>query len=115
MEAEGEDRFTLPIAGMATRLRLTWVTIVRKKLKLCFERDYCGTRTSTSMHDSLADIAYAQGDTATMEKEETFLNDEPDQEMGVFGRHGGIAPPTARFRKRGSSTRKDGRLRSGCS
>jgi hypothetical protein len=34
-----------------------------------------------------------------MEKEETFLNDEPDQEMGVFGRRGGIAAAHGQIQK----------------
>jgi len=44
-----------------------------------------------SMHDALANIAYAQGDLAEMEKQETFLHDQPDLEMGLDSRHGDIA------------------------
>ncbi|MGA8732290.1 MAG: protein kinase [Terriglobales bacterium] len=44
-----------------------------------------------TLHAALANIAYAQGDLATMEKEETFLNDQPDLAMNVNNRHGDIA------------------------
>ena len=44
-----------------------------------------------SMHDALANIAYAQGDLAEMEKQETFLHDQPDLEMSLNSRHGDIA------------------------
>ena len=43
------------------------------------------------LHDQLAIVAYAQGDTATMEKEEALLRDQPDLAMGVNNRHGDIA------------------------
>jgi eukaryotic-like serine/threonine-protein kinase len=43
------------------------------------------------LHDQLAVVAYAQGDTATMEKEEALLRDRPDLAMGVNNRHGDIA------------------------
>ncbi len=43
------------------------------------------------LHDRLADLAYAQGDLPTMEKEETFLHDQPDLEMNLNTRHGDIA------------------------
>ena len=43
------------------------------------------------LHDSLANIAYAQGDLAEMEKQETFLHDQPDLAMNVDSRHGDIA------------------------
>ncbi|MBV9341165.1 MAG: tetratricopeptide repeat protein, partial [Acidobacteria bacterium] len=43
------------------------------------------------VHDNLALLAYAQGDPATMDKEETLLHGEPDLEMSVAGRHGEIA------------------------
>jgi serine/threonine protein kinase/tetratricopeptide (TPR) repeat protein len=52
-----------------------------------------------SMHDALANIAYAQGDLAEMEKQETFLHDQPDLEMGVDGRHGDIAATHGQVRK----------------
>ncbi|MFY9844168.1 MAG: protein kinase [Terriglobales bacterium] len=44
-----------------------------------------------SMHDALANIAYAQGNLAEMEKQETFLHDQPDLEMSLNSRHGDIA------------------------
>jgi serine/threonine protein kinase/tetratricopeptide (TPR) repeat protein len=43
------------------------------------------------LHDQLAIVAYAQGDTATMEKEEALLRDQPDSAVGVNNRHGDIA------------------------
>jgi serine/threonine protein kinase/tetratricopeptide (TPR) repeat protein len=44
-----------------------------------------------NLHDLLANLAYAQGDLAAMEKEETFLHDQPDLEMNLNTRHGDIA------------------------
>jgi eukaryotic-like serine/threonine-protein kinase len=44
-----------------------------------------------NLHDRLADLAYAQGDLATMEKEEAFLHEQPDLEMNLNTRHGDIA------------------------
>ncbi len=43
------------------------------------------------LHDQLAIVALAQGDTAAMEKEEALLRDRPDLAMGVNNRHGDIA------------------------
>ena len=51
------------------------------------------------LHDVLAVIAYAQGDTATMEKEEAFLGDQPDLAMGVNNRHGDIAASHGQLQK----------------
>lgn len=42
-------------------------------------------------HIYLADIAYVQGDMATMEKEDAFLHDQPSLGMGVLSRRAGIA------------------------
>jgi serine/threonine protein kinase/tetratricopeptide (TPR) repeat protein len=44
-----------------------------------------------NLHDNLANLAYAQGDLATMEKEDAFLHDQPDLEMNLNTRHGDIA------------------------
>jgi serine/threonine protein kinase/tetratricopeptide (TPR) repeat protein len=44
-----------------------------------------------TLHDSLADIALAEGDLATMESEESFSKAQPEWEIGVFFRHGDIA------------------------
>jgi serine/threonine protein kinase/tetratricopeptide (TPR) repeat protein len=52
-----------------------------------------------SMHDTLASVAYAQGDTATMEKEESFLQGQPDLKMNVAGRHGDIAAAHGQLQK----------------
>ncbi|PYV54853.1 MAG: hypothetical protein DMG91_13560 [Acidobacteria bacterium] len=52
-----------------------------------------------SLHDTLAVIAYAQGDIAGMEKEEAFLHDQPDLEMGVNNRHGDIAASHGQIQK----------------
>ena len=43
------------------------------------------------LHDLLASIAYGQGDTATMEKEEALMRDQPDLAMNINNRHGDIA------------------------
>jgi eukaryotic-like serine/threonine-protein kinase len=40
------------------------------------------------LHDTLANIALAQGDLATMEREEALAKVQPDLEWGVFYRHG---------------------------
>ena len=47
--------------------------------------------TFLGLHDTLAYIAYAQGDLATMDKEDAFLHDQPDLEMNLNTRHGDIA------------------------
>jgi len=52
-----------------------------------------------NMHDDLANIAYAQGDIAGMEKEEASLHDEPDLEMNVDFRHGEIAADHGQIQK----------------
>ena len=51
------------------------------------------------LHDSLASIAYAQGDLAEMEKQEMFLHDQPDLEMNLDSRHGDIAASHGQVRK----------------
>ncbi len=43
------------------------------------------------LHASLADIALAEGDFATMESEERFSKTQPEWETNVFFRHGDIA------------------------
>jgi eukaryotic-like serine/threonine-protein kinase len=43
------------------------------------------------LHASLADIALAEGDFATMESEERFSKTQPEWEANVFFRHGDIA------------------------
>jgi len=52
-----------------------------------------------SMHDTLANIAYAQGDLAEMEKQEAFLHDQPDLEMNLDSRHGDIAASHGQIQK----------------
>jgi eukaryotic-like serine/threonine-protein kinase len=51
------------------------------------------------LHDNLAYIAFVQGDTATMDKEEAFLHDQPDLELGVDSRHGDIAASRGQIRQ----------------
>ncbi len=51
------------------------------------------------LHDTLATIAYAQGDLAEMEKQETFLHDQPDLEMNLDSRHGDIAASHGQVQK----------------
>ncbi|MFZ0797116.1 MAG: protein kinase [Terriglobales bacterium] len=51
------------------------------------------------LHDSLANIAYAQGDLAEMEKQETFLHDQPDLDMNLNSRHGDIAASHGQIQK----------------
>ncbi len=53
----------------------------------------------TYLHDVLANIAYAQGDLAEMEKQETLLHDQPDLEMGLNSRHGDIAASHGQIQK----------------
>jgi serine/threonine protein kinase/tetratricopeptide (TPR) repeat protein len=50
-------------------------------------------------HDVLANIAYAQGDLAEMEKQETFLHDQPDLELNLNTRHGDIAAAHGQIQK----------------
>jgi serine/threonine protein kinase/tetratricopeptide (TPR) repeat protein len=52
-----------------------------------------------SMHDALANIAYAQGDLVEMEKQEAFLHDQPDLEMSLNSRHGDIAASHGQIEK----------------
>jgi serine/threonine protein kinase/tetratricopeptide (TPR) repeat protein len=44
-----------------------------------------------ALHDTLANIALAQGDLATMEKEESLGKAQPDLEWAAYYRHGDIA------------------------
>jgi serine/threonine protein kinase/tetratricopeptide (TPR) repeat protein len=53
----------------------------------------------TSLHDGLANIALAQGDLATMGKEEAFLHAEPDLEFAVDFRHGDMAASHGQLRQ----------------
>src|ERR1035437_6181741 len=53
----------------------------------------------TFLHDALATIAYAQGDLAEMEKQETFLYNQPDLEMSLNSRHGDIAASHGQIQK----------------
>ena len=45
----------------------------------------------TSLHDTLATIALAQGDPVMLQKEEAFLHEQPDLEFNVNFRHGDMA------------------------
>jgi eukaryotic-like serine/threonine-protein kinase len=51
------------------------------------------------IHDILASIAYAQGDLAEMEKQETFIHDQPDLELSFNTRHGEIAASHGQIQK----------------
>jgi tetratricopeptide (TPR) repeat protein len=51
------------------------------------------------LHDLLANVAYAQGDLAEMEKQEAFLHDQPDLEMNLNSRHGDIATSHGQIQK----------------
>jgi serine/threonine protein kinase/tetratricopeptide (TPR) repeat protein len=51
------------------------------------------------MHDYLALVAYAQGDSAAMEKEERYLDGHADLEMNVNSRHGDIAAAHGQLQK----------------
>jgi serine/threonine protein kinase/tetratricopeptide (TPR) repeat protein len=53
----------------------------------------------TSLHDTLASIALAQGDLATMEKEEAPLHAQPDLEFNVNFRHGDMAASHGQLRQ----------------
>ena len=53
----------------------------------------------TNLHDSLADIALAEGDLATMESEEGFTKTQPEWETNVFFRHAGIAASHGQLRQ----------------
>jgi len=50
-------------------------------------------------HDLLTYIAYAQGDLAEMEKQESFIDDQPDLEASFNGRHGDIAASHGQIQK----------------
>ena len=52
-----------------------------------------------TMHDWLAQVALAQGDMASMEKEEGFLHNDPYSEMLVKTRHGDMAASHGQIRK----------------
>jgi serine/threonine protein kinase/tetratricopeptide (TPR) repeat protein len=52
-----------------------------------------------SLHDTLANIALAQGDLATMEKEESLGKAQPDLEWAAYYRHGDIAASHGRVRQ----------------
>jgi serine/threonine protein kinase/tetratricopeptide (TPR) repeat protein len=62
------------------------------------------------LHDNLANLAYAQGDLATMEKEENFLHDQPDLEMNLNTRHGDIAASGGQVQRARESYQKTGQL-----
>jgi len=53
----------------------------------------------TTLHDSLADIALAQGDLATMESEEGLSKAKPEFEISIFFRHGNIAASHGQLRR----------------
>jgi serine/threonine protein kinase/tetratricopeptide (TPR) repeat protein len=63
-----------------------------------------------SIHDRLADIAYAQGDLPTMEKEEAFLHDQPDLAMNVNTRHGDIAASHGQLQRARDFYQKTGQV-----
>lgn len=52
-----------------------------------------------TLHDSLADIALAEGDLSTMESEESFSKRQPEWEVSVYFRHGGIAASHGQLRQ----------------
>jgi serine/threonine protein kinase/tetratricopeptide (TPR) repeat protein len=52
-----------------------------------------------SLHDTLASISLAQGDLASMEREETLAKVQPDLEWSVFYRHGDIAASHGQLRQ----------------
>jgi len=47
--------------------------------------------TFVGLHDTLANVVCAQGDLPAMEKQETFLRDQPDMALNVNNRHAEIA------------------------
>ncbi len=51
------------------------------------------------LHDTLATIALAQGDLATMESEESLCKAQPDLEWGGFLRHGDLAAAHGQLRQ----------------
>jgi len=62
------------------------------------------------IHDLLANIAYAQGDLAEMEKQDAFLHDQPDLEMNLNSRHGDIAASHGQIQKAQESYEKGRQL-----
>ncbi len=62
------------------------------------------------LHDELAVVAYAQGDTAAMEKEETLLRDQPELAMGVNNRHGDIAASHGKLKQAREFYQKMGQI-----
>jgi tetratricopeptide (TPR) repeat protein len=62
------------------------------------------------LHDNLANLAYAQGDLAAMEKEETFLHDQPDLEMNLNTRHGDIAASKGQVQRARDFYQKTGQV-----
>lgn len=64
----------------------------------------------TTLHDNLATLAYAQGDLATMEKEETFLHDQPDLEMNLNNRRGDIAASGGQVKRAREFYQKTGQV-----
>ncbi len=63
-----------------------------------------------ALHDNLANIAYAQGDLATMEKEDAFLHQQPDLEMNLNTRHGDIAASGGQVQKAREFYQKSGEV-----
>jgi len=63
-----------------------------------------------NLHDRLADLAYAQGDLGTMEKEEAFLHEQPDLEMNLNTRHGDIAASGGQVQRARESYQKTGQV-----
>ena len=51
------------------------------------------------LHDVLANIALAQGDLATMEKEEAVAKAQPDMEFSAYFRHGDVAASHGQLQK----------------
>jgi tetratricopeptide (TPR) repeat protein len=51
------------------------------------------------LHDNLASIAFVQGDTVAMDREEAFLHGQPDLELGVQTRRGDIAVSRGQLRQ----------------
>jgi tetratricopeptide (TPR) repeat protein len=53
----------------------------------------------TSLHDTLATIALAQGDLAAMEREEALAKVQPDLEWSMYYRHGDLATAHGQIRQ----------------
>jgi serine/threonine protein kinase/tetratricopeptide (TPR) repeat protein len=60
----------------------------------------------TSLHDTLATIALAQGDPVVLQKEEAFLHEQPDLEFNVNFRHGDMAASHGQLRQANESYEK---------